>query len=209
MTRALFGVFGYGSLVNLDTLKDAPLATASARVFGWERRWLRRPPGSVQGPAPGQRKTNANPPDFAFLSAQPTDRARWIDGRILIYPLEHMAALDRREALYDRVELQPDSVRWLDDAPLEHRAESLVIYAARKAVMAQTQLILRSYLDAVLQGYLRTFGQAGLTHFAQTTTPRTMTIFEDRNQPLYPRAIALSKAERHAIDALWPPSAPA
>ena len=75
--------FGYGSLVNRAT-HDYPDARP-ARLRGWRRCWV---------------KTSAR--DAVFLSVEP-DPATTIDGLIAAVPNADWAALDLREAAYDRI----------------------------------------------------------------------------------------------------------
>ena len=60
--------------------------------------------------------------------------------------------------------------------------------------------ILLSYIDAVLQGYLREFGEDGAAHFVHTTDGWDMPVKNDRATPIYPRAQTLSAHERAFVD---------
>ena len=62
--------------------------------------------------------------------------------------------------------------------------------------------ILQSYVDVVLQGYLRVFGEAGARTFVDTTTGWDVPFVLDRSDPIYPRAQPLSPSERRFVDAL-------
>jgi hypothetical protein len=170
--------FGYGSLVNRATHGYAP--ATPARITGWRRVW---------------RHTRLRP--FAFLSAEPAD-AR-IDGLVAAVPGDDWAALDEREGAYRRHPLDPTA--------LDHDANwaiSVAVYAvdADHADPTARHPILRSYLDVVLQGYLREFGTAGADTFMATTAGWDCGLHDDRAAPLYSRAQPLGPAERAEIDAL-------
>jgi len=60
--------------------------------------------------------------------------------------------------------------------------------------------ILLSYVDAVLQGYLREFGEAGAERFCATTEGWNTPVRNDRSNPVYPRAQKLSAAEQAFVD---------
>ena len=65
-------------------------------------------------------------------------------------------------------------------------------------------MILQSYLDAVMQGFLAVHGEAGLRRFLAETHGFVETpIRPDRENPAYPRAVSLSDAERALFDALY------
>jgi hypothetical protein len=62
--------------------------------------------------------------------------------------------------------------------------------------------ILLSYIDAVLQGFLDEYGPGGPDHFATTTDGWHIPVLNDRARPRYPRAQALSDAQRARVDAV-------
>lgn len=169
--------FGYGSLVNAGTHDFAPLHRATAQ--GWRRAWV---------------ATSARP--VAYLSAV-RDPACQIDGVIAPVPKGGWAALDAREAAYDRRDAL-QQVR--HDVPA---VASLVIYEVAEANRLSTGAeapVLLSYLDVVIQGYLALFGANGATHFFDTTTGWDAPILDDRAAPRYPRAQQLTQAERKVVD---------
>jgi hypothetical protein len=186
--------FGYGSLVNLQTLQTPYISAHRARLRGWKRTWLNRPkiPGSY-APIEG----------LAFLSVEPCAETV-IDGVIVVDQPDSLASLDRREALYDRTCLQHDSVEFLDGSPLTP-GDTLYIYVARpQAQGSQAQgsqapgsqaRILRSYLDVVMRGYYGHFGEEGLQQFVRTTDNFDWPIHEDRHAPVYPRSIPVGGDE--------------
>lgn len=170
--------FGYGSLVNAGTHDFAPLHPA--RAEGWRRAWV---------------ATSARP--VAYLSAM-RDPHSEIDGVIAPVPKGGWAALDAREAAYER----RDAL-----AQIRHEAPavgSLVIYEVdaknRQKPGAKTPVLL-SYLDVVIQGYLTLFGAAGAAHFFDTTSGWEAPILDDRAAPRYPRALRLTQSEQAVVDA--------
>lgn len=175
MLHAYF--FGYGSLVNRDTHHFD--GVHPARLTGWRRVWrhtaLRR---------------------VAYLTVVPDEECS-IDGLIAEVPQQDWAALDLREAAYDRV-----TVLHQVSHPLPHRPEIAVyaIAAGRHGRPSQAGPVLLSYLDVVVQGYLREFGAAGVQRFFDTTDGWDAPILDDRTSPLYPRHRPLLADERALTD---------
>jgi cation transport regulator ChaC len=168
--------FGYGSLVNRAT-HDYPRA-GPARVRGWARAWrgtaLRR---------------------VAYLSAVEAPGSE-IEGLIAAVPGGDWSALDARERAYARHPV----------AMVEHDHPedlSVMIYKVEPHHVshAAPHPILLSYLDTVVQGYLREFGEAGAARFFETTTGWEAGIHDDRADPVYPRAQATTERERALVDA--------
>ncbi len=170
--------FGYGSLVNRSTHRYGE--AYHARVSGWRRVW---------------RHTWLR--EMAFLSVEPAAGIE-LDGLIAAVPGGDWGALDEREQGYRR-----------------HRLEGGLAHAATRAVTAeiyavpdshagppgQLNPILLSYLDVVVQGYLREFGEAGAERFFETTRGWDAPVADDRSAPLYPRAQRLTARERGLVDA--------
>ncbi|MGB7270998.1 MAG: gamma-glutamylcyclotransferase family protein [Albidovulum sp.] len=168
--------FGYGSLVNRAT-HDYALATP-ARLKGWRRIWRHT----------AQRQ-------LAYLSAEPAVDTE-IDGLIAAVPGNDWAVLDLREEAYQRVPLAIDA---LVIAP--EWAEAVAIYSVDKAPDAAPVPILLSYLDVVLQGFLKEFGPDGPLRFFASTTGWGP-ILDDRALPRYPRHQVLAPTEMALFDSL-------
>ncbi|MCB2092818.1 MAG: gamma-glutamylcyclotransferase [Rhodobacteraceae bacterium] len=168
--------FGYGSLVNRATHDYAP--AVPARLRGWRRVW---------------RHTVLRP--FAFLSVEPADAE--IDGLVAAVPHGDWSALDQREAAYDRTGLAAGALR--HDAGW---AQSVEIYAVARdhADPAARHPILLSYLDVVVQGFLREFGTTGANGFFASTQGWETAILDDRAAPVYPRHQVLTKGETAFVD---------
>lgn len=169
--------FGYGSLVNRATHVFAEAHPAQLR--GWRRVW---------------RHTEMRP--VAFLTALP-DPQSTIDGLIAAVPGADWPALDLREAAYARVPAHDQVTH-----PLPHRPEIAVysIPEGRHGTPSTAHPILLSYIDVVVQGYLREFGPEGVARFFDTTHGWDAPVLDDRACPRYPRHQALSTAERALSD---------
>ena len=170
--------FGYGSLVNraTHTYPNAHLAEAS----GWRRRWVHRPDRQA-----------------AYLTAirSPGDR---IAGLVAEVPGGDWVALDTREYGYDRL-IDTDNVRHGHPS-----ARDVAIYAVPELSWRDTTAItpiLLSYLDVVIQGYLREFGREGVAGFLETTDGWEAPILDDRAAPIYPRHQRLTPEETDYVDA--------
>lgn len=169
--------FGYGSLVNQathDFTNPQP-----ARIKGWRRAW---------------RHTDLRP--VAFLTAIPDPDCE-IEGLIAHVPRNDWDALDQREWAYSRI-LVTDSVTH----PLKHDVE-IAVYAVpegRHTVPSDTYPILLSYIDVVVQGYLRQYGPDGADRFFATTDGWEAPILNDRADPRYPRHQMLSPSDREFVD---------
>lgn len=169
--------FGYGSLVNRTTHDfQNPIP---AQLSGWRRAW---------------RHTDLRP--VAFLTAIP-DPTCTIDGMIAHVPKNDWAALDQREWAYDRVAATDAVTHALTDDL------DIAVYAVpadRHTDPAERYPIFLSYLDVVVQGYLREFGADGADRFFTTTDGWDSPIINDRAAPRYPRHQQLNPAETRFVD---------
>ncbi len=168
--------FGYGSLVNRAThaYPDARRATLS----GWRRAWVR---------SPGR--------ETVFLTGVPAPGHR-ISGLIARVPGADWTTLDLRETGYARVPAQGAVAHDL------HPDTDVAVYAVQPADMLTSgdHVILLSYLDVVVQGFLREFGADGVADFFATTDNWDTPIRDDRAAPLYPRHQVLHPDERALVD---------
>ncbi len=168
--------FGYGSLVNRTT-HDYPDAQP-ARLRGWRRCWVKTPAR-----------------DAVFLSVEP-DAGSTIDGLIAAVPNADWAALDVREAAYDRVPSGGAIVHDLSPAP----PVSHYTVTNRTHHASEDSYIILSYLDIVVKGFLDAFGQDGVDRFFATTVGWETPILNDRDAPRYPRYHRLSRQEESLVD---------
>lgn len=170
--------FGYGSLVNRAT--HAYGAARRARVRGWRREW--RYTSFRAGP---------------FLTAVPCPDSE-IEGLVAMVPGADWRALDEREIGYCRLPLGPElSIEGDINAPTQIYA----VPAADAVDPPQKQPILLSYIDVVIQGYLREYGPEGVDRFITTTDGWDAPILDDRSAPRYPRHQRLNDRERTMVDA--------
>ena len=169
-------IFGYGSLVNQAT-HDHNTALV-ARLSGWKRIW---------------RHTQASP--AAFLSTEP-DADYDIDG--LILQVAHgNPELERREQAYERADVT-DRTSHNYSGPAHIHTYTLVREPDTSVTLDRP--ILLSYLDVVVQGYFREFGEDGVDHFFETTQGWNTPILDDRAQPAYPRHQKLKPEETELTD---------
>jgi hypothetical protein len=168
--------FGYGSLVNRNT-HSYPDAHP-AQLQGWRRSWVR---------CVGR--------DTVFLSVVPAADTT-IDGLIAAVPGDDWAALDARETGYARIG-SGDAVRHplIPLPPIAHYA-----VPAETTIDTGDHVILLSYLDVVVQGFLREFGEAGVSRFFDTTAGWHTPVLDDRKDPRYPRAQKLTGDETGLVD---------
>ena len=175
MTEPFF--FGYGSLVNRAThvFSDAH----PARLRGWRRVW---------------RHAALRP--VAYLTAEPAPGVE-IDGLIAHVPGNDWVALDERERAYVRNPVSGSVSHALA------RALEVSVYAiphGRHGAPDAVHPVLLSYVDVVVQGYLREYGEAGVAAFFATTEGWDAPILDDRAAPAYPRAQRLTGDEQALVD---------
>lgn len=163
--------FGYGSLVNINTHHyHKPI---QATLPGWRRVWQ-----------------HTHQRELAFLSVVECADCE-IEGLVAQVPGADWAALDHRERAYRR----RDVTKALGT---KHRT---AVYQVDPAQHSDEQgLILLSYLDVVIQGYLRQFGEDGVARFFETTDGWDTPVLDDRDAPRYPRAQLLTDHETALVD---------
>lgn len=192
----LVGYFGYGSLVNRATLTTGHVEAHRARLKGWRRTWRPRPD---MGATPGVTLPDGLAP--SLLTAHRAEGAS-IDGLLVIDFAVNLAGVDTREFRYHRRDIALADLEFTDPGHGLGAGITLHVYEARVEHPAADgpAPILRSYLDAVMQGFLREFGPDGLHRFVLETDAFHTPIHEDRAQPLYPRAVSLSPEEVELFD---------
>lgn len=196
----LVGYFGYGSLVNRATLRTGVVAALPARLAGWRRTWRPRPD---MGPTPGVTLPEGLTP--SLLTAH-REAGAAIDGMLVIDRAENLSAVDAREFRYHRRDIGLAELAFHAGGSLAAagivQQISLHVYEARTEhpPAAGPSPILRSYLDAVMQGFYREFGADGLHRFVAETGAFDQPIHEDRHAPLYPRAVVLTAGETELFE---------
>ncbi|SDZ00794.1 hypothetical protein SAMN05444004_10517 [Jannaschia faecimaris] len=141
-------------------------------------------PMTVTGWRRAWRATPINP--VAFLTGELHDGST-IDGLAADVPGGAWDALDLRETGYLRAMLP-------EGPQIYHIPTDL--HGTPKDVRP----ILLSYLDVVVQGFLREFGEDGVTRFFDTTVGWETPIRNDRAAPQYPRTQVLTKDETALVD---------
>ncbi len=182
--------FGYGSLVNRATHQTDIADFSKVRLKGWRRQWLSRLRADI-GPV-------------AMLSVVP-DMQCEIEGLVVTDHAHNLPAVDAREIRYNRQVLQADDLKYINGGNGNNIPVN--IYVAKPVETVGTQIkgrILRSYLDAVMQGYHNKFGRDGLHRFVQTTSNFDVGVREDRANPFYPRPVTTTAKERALFDTLVP-----
>jgi len=167
--------FGYGSLVNRAT--HAYPNAARARVRGWARVW---------------RGTSLR--KVAYLSAVESPGAE-IEGLVAAVPGGDWHALDQRERAYAR-----HRVAMIDHEHARDLEVQIYKVEPHHVSAMEAHPILLSYLDVVVQGYLREFGEEGALRFFDTTSGWDAGVLDDRAEPIYPRAQILNAAETAFVD---------
>ncbi len=169
--------FGYGSLVNRATHDYAGAFTA--RLTGWRRAWRRSPSRAL-----------------CYLSVEP---AAGVEILGLVAPVAQTAlqALDVREQAYQRADVSHALSHAQPDTPM---VEIHTLPEGQHHDPTDENPILLSYLDVVVQGYLREFGNEGVAHFFATTAGWQAPILDDRSSPVYPRAQRLTAAQTALVD---------
>jgi len=169
--------FGYGSLVNATTHSYA--STHPATLTGWRRVW---------------RHTSLR--KLAFLSVAPADGFQ-IYGLIAEVPDADWQALDLREAGYFRSNLPTASL--IHDAGVVE-VQMYQTHPEHEAPPGVRHPILLSYLDVVVQGFVRVFGEEGVNQFFETTDGWDAPVLNDRSNPLYPRSQVLTLQETELVN---------
>jgi len=169
-------IFGYGSLVNRDTHDYANVFPA--RLNGWRRVW---------------RHTLLRP--VAYLSAT-RDPDCAIDG--LIMGVSHPdPELEEREHGYDRHCVDQNISHDLQD-PIS--VEVYAVHHQKHGVPVDLLPVYLSYIDVVVQGYFKEYGETGVQNFFETTDGWDAPILDDRTTPHYQRHTKLSADERSLTD---------
>ena len=124
--------------------------------------------------------------DIAFLSVSPCNLTI-LQGMRASTKNIGWKALDLRETGYIRHSLDNYNMQMYIGDPeyIDHKIK---------------KPILLSYLDCVIQGYYKHFGEQGVKRFFKSTENWDHPIFDDRNAPQYPRATILSKFELNLVD---------
>ena len=184
------GYFGYGSLVNDDT-RNAESFGFAGRLRGYRRRW------SIWRASEERRAFGFG--GVAALSVTPS-RDAFCDGLLIFDRKEHLPHVDEREAMYDRVLIDLDDFQTEHEIPVGLDCYIYVGQPAHTDIVDPNFPILQSYVDAVMQGFLHKFGEAGVGRFVEETDGWQTPIVQDRDRPCYPRSISLTLDEQDLLD---------
>jgi hypothetical protein len=188
----LVAYFGYGSLVNRATLRTVIVGATPARVHGWRRLWQPRPDLTL------------DPDRAVHASLLTVEKApsHWIDGLLVYDSVDNLPAVDLRENDYQRRVVALDQL----DLPVDTVPAGCPVYIYEADPHVDDDPgpfpILQSYLDAVLQGFHREHGEAGVRRFIEGTGRFDTPILADRAWPIYPRAVMLRPEEAAFYDGL-------
>jgi len=167
--------FGYGSLVNVDTIPSGAEVTPG-RLRGWVREW------KVCG-------TGGNGIGRCALTVRQSAETE-IRGVMAREPRNGLKALEEREKRYHKVERIGTAFRC--EAANRPGPEDLFLFKALQAHYrwgCEKNPVLQSYLDCVLAGYFQVWGEEGVDHFLETTEGWHVPVLRDRDRPHYPRKI--------------------
>ena len=199
--------FGYGSLVNRDT-RDPSEKVLPATLHGWERQWAHHAHSLAREESPDRLGVCPLTISESASSA--------IDGVLAEISADDLPLLDKRERGYERLTLQasrfsfepasisPDAGLVLDEKNMA-RVSIVYVYRSLEAQRgwANDQYpLIQSYIDVVLSGYRRLFGEQGVRRFLASTRGWDGPLVNDRDNPIYPRAVKLGDKELAWIDTL-------
>lgn len=209
MTEQFVTYFGYGSLVNRNT-RPASEQAYPARLYGWRRVWGHRVHTTDESSSESRKsccslsveKSTVNPGTNSTQSPRSNEKCGdFIDGVVVNIPLDDLAALDRRECGYDRLQIPASDF----DLPSSSTARHIYLYVSdlKHAGRSNRQYpILQSYIDCVLAGYCAVFNQTGMQQFVESTIGWDGVIENERSSPRYPRAVQLSESQLALFDSV-------
>lgn len=168
-----FTVIGYGSLVNRATLPPY-LEARPILVPGFRRAWR----------AAGRTARGG----VCSLSVV-RDETCAIEGLAVTFDESERTTMTLREHRYVPLRLPDEAIIYQAEPEIDRYGDA-------------DHPIELSYVDVILQGYLREFGLAGAERFMATTDGWHVPIRDDRACPNYPRAQKLTAEERAIVDRL-------
>ncbi len=184
MSEELVGYFGFGSLVNKDTLRTSYVDIITASLRGYSRHWQAR-------------STKIFGNNISLLSIH-EDTECTIKGMIVFDLLTNLPLVDEREERYSRHSLKREQLEVSAGVELP---EELYVYIANEVDNNHDDgALLQSYLDAVMQGFNNEYGDEGVKHFVDTTKGFDRDVILDRESPLYPRSVQLTNEEINLFD---------
>ncbi|PIE35263.1 MAG: hypothetical protein CSA54_05775 [Gammaproteobacteria bacterium] len=165
----------------------------AAVIKGWRRVWSHR----VEAPNRDFGCTSLN------VERHPEAT---ISGVLVRMPMSELPTLDLRESGYVRIPLDRDDlVLAPEHASLTRDCRELFLYSSlpKNTSPANRQRpILQSYVDCVMAGFERVFGDEGLAAFIDSTRGWQWPRVNDRDDPYYPRAVPLDGESHRHFDEL-------
>ncbi|WP_146006449.1 gamma-glutamylcyclotransferase family protein [Cohaesibacter celericrescens] len=184
------GYFGYGSLVN-DNTRNAESFGFAGRLKGYRRRW------SIWHSSEERKAFGFG--GVAALSVTANSQA-FCDGLLIFDRKDHLPNVDQRENMYDRILIDLADFQTEHAMPLGVDCYIYVGQPAHSDTVDPHFPILQSYVDAVMQGFLHKFGEAGVERFIAETDGWQTPIVQDRHIPFYPRNVTLTQTEQILLD---------
>lgn len=191
--------FGYGSLVNRET-RPAQEVAHPARLKGWQRVWEHR----VTDPNRGKRCTSLSiEPCQTVESNRDIQGPAGIDGVVVQLSVELLAQLDQREAGYERLSLPATDFDLPEELAENVAGSNVMVYRSlphNRALADEDHPVLQSYIDCVMAGYLRHFGESGVQELISSTRGWERSVFNDRAEPFYPRWVSVHTSSQQYFD---------
>lgn len=184
--------FGYGSLVNRETRPADELASP-ARLKGWRRVWEHR----IQHADLQRRSTSMS---IEPMPVDPAVSSRGIDGVVVRLEKDLLPVLDQRESGYERLVLPAD----VFELPAELKTDRVIVYRSlpqNRNLADDAHPVLQSYVDCIMAGYQRMFGDNGLQDLISSTRGWERPVLNDRRFPRYPRSVIVDQQSLNHFDA--------
>jgi len=179
-------IFAYGSLLNKNTWSfNAELELVSLK--GWVRQW--------------RQIVQLDKSKICALTIYPSSNSI-IEGILLKVDDAAELLLGGREIGYEKtiiagmdITVQNTKIQLTDETPITYvGSKATTCWASEEAP------ILLSYIDVVAKGYFDLFGREGAAHFFNSTQGWNLPILDDRDDPIYPRAMKYDKKFLDFVD---------
>jgi cation transport regulator ChaC len=167
-------IFGYGSLINSKS-RDTTGATNTVlpvRIKGLKRTW-----------------TQPIHADKVIALEVKESKDCTCNGVLLEIPSEELPKFDKREAGYTRIAFPWSKIDIRDlQKPVDKSGKVWVYVKAKEQTMPPEYKIIQSYVDVILSGCLE-YGEEFTREFIETTYNWDSSWINDRQAPIYPRAL--------------------
>jgi len=205
VTQSLY-YFGYGSLVNRQT-RDADESFVRATLHGWVRQWAHqaRRSWSFDATVATSHVSRSGKGVCALTVAERPSAD--IDGVLVPIDRASLPQLDQRESGYDRVTLSMSALSLFPDdrqnpaCPAADATVLMYVSSAAQNHWADTDYpLIISYIHCVMRGFEDQFGVDGLQRMMHSTDGWSLPLLDDRQAPIYPRAVTQSAEQILALD---------